>query len=78
MSMDHREGGGAGKSLHRLCDQLDIRGVPYVVRELKIADYVFFGKPMFLSSYQLILITFFADLKCSQLSLQLETSSLQF
>jgi len=25
-----------------MCDQLDIRGVPYVVRELKIADYIFF------------------------------------
>lgn len=42
MSMDCREGGGAGKSLHKMCDQLDIRGVPYVVRELKIADYIFF------------------------------------
>ncbi len=69
MSMDFREGGGGGKSLHKMCDQLDIRGVPYgeqsvviwasilisvtnltsvptghhpVVRELKIADYLFF------------------------------------
>ncbi|KAL7531615.1 hypothetical protein ACHAXR_007312 [Thalassiosira sp. AJA248-18] len=42
MSMDFREGGGGGKSLHKMCDQLDIRGVPYVVRELKIADYIFF------------------------------------
>jgi len=42
MSMDHREGGGSSKGLHTMCDQLDIRGVPYVVRELKIADYVFF------------------------------------
>jgi hypothetical protein len=42
MSMDFREGGGAGKSLHKMCDNLDTRGVPYVVRELKIADYVFF------------------------------------
>jgi ERCC4-type nuclease len=25
-----------------MCDHLDTRGVPYVVRELKIADYVFF------------------------------------
>jgi len=42
MSMDFREGGGGGKSLHKMCDQLDTRGVPYVVRELKIADYIFF------------------------------------
>ena len=42
MSMDFREGGGGGRSLHKMCDQLDIRGVPYVVRELKIADYIFF------------------------------------
>ncbi|KAL3768086.1 hypothetical protein ACHAW5_009143 [Stephanodiscus triporus] len=42
MSMDFREGGGGGKSLHKMCDQLDVRGVPYVVRELKIADYLFF------------------------------------
>jgi len=40
MSMDFREGGG--KNLHKMCDQLDIRRVPYVVRELKIADYLFF------------------------------------
>ena len=33
---------GGGRSLHKMCDQLDIRGVPYVVRELKIADYIFF------------------------------------
>ncbi|KAL3822257.1 hypothetical protein ACHAXA_005890 [Cyclostephanos tholiformis] len=43
MSMDFREGGGGGKSLHKMCDQLDTRGVPYVVRELKIADYLFFA-----------------------------------
>lgn len=42
MSMDFREGGGGGKNLHQMCDLLDTRGVPYVVRELKIADYVFF------------------------------------
>ena len=42
MSMDFREGGGGGKSLHKMCDNLDVRGVPYVVRELKIADYLFF------------------------------------
>lgn len=42
MSMDFREGGGAGKGLHKMCDHLDTRGVPYVVRELKIADYLFF------------------------------------
>jgi ERCC4-type nuclease len=43
VSMDFREGGGCGKGLHKICDQLDIRGVPYVVRELKIADFLFFN-----------------------------------
>lgn len=47
MSMDFREGGGGGKSLHKMCDHLDTRGVPYVVRELKIADYIFFGESNF-------------------------------
>ena len=42
MSMDLREGGGSGKSLHKMCDHLDTRGVPYVVRELKVADYIWF------------------------------------
>jgi len=42
MSMDFREGGGGGKSLHGICDKLDTHGLPYVVRELKIADYLFF------------------------------------
>jgi hypothetical protein len=36
MSMDFREGGGGGKSLHKICDQLDIRGVPY--GELRISS----------------------------------------
>ena len=29
MSMDFREGGGGGNSLHKICDLLDARGVPY-------------------------------------------------
>jgi hypothetical protein len=36
MSMDFREGGGGGKSLHKMCDQLDIRGVPY--GELRVSS----------------------------------------
>ena len=39
MSMDFREGGGSAKSLHKMCDLLDDYRVPYVVRNLKIADY---------------------------------------
>jgi hypothetical protein len=40
--VDNREGGGAAIGLHRLCDDLDVAQAPYVVRTLKIADYVFF------------------------------------
>ena len=40
--VDQREGGGASIGLHRLCDELDVANAPYVVRCLKIADYVFF------------------------------------
>ncbi len=36
MSMDFREGGGGSKSLHKMCDQLDIRGVPY--GELRVSS----------------------------------------
>jgi ERCC4-type nuclease len=42
MCVDHREGGGGSRSLHKLCDYLDEGNVPYVVRELKVADYMFF------------------------------------
>mmetsp|Transcript_9714 Transcript_9714/g.13737 ORF Transcript_9714/g.13737 Transcript_9714/m.13737 type:complete len:1135 (+) Transcript_9714:72-3476(+) len=42
MTMDYREGGGGSKSLHKMCDLLDEYKVPYVVRDLKISDYVFF------------------------------------
>ena len=42
MSMDFREGGGGTRGLHKMCDLLDEHCVPYVVRELKISDYVFF------------------------------------
>ena len=57
MSMDFREGGGGGKSLHKMCDHLDTRGVPYVVRELKIADYIFFGESNF-SFYVLVKLSY--------------------
>ena len=40
MSMDFREGGGGGKSLHKICDQLDVRGVPY--GELDVVGGPFF------------------------------------
>ena len=40
--IDHREGGGNGKGLHTMCDFMDHAEVPYVVRDLKISDYVFF------------------------------------
>jgi len=42
MSMDFREGGGGSRSLHGMCDLLDDHRLPYVVRDLKISDYVFF------------------------------------
>jgi len=42
MSIDSREGGGNSKSLHKFCDLLDEYGVPFVVKKLKISDYVFF------------------------------------
>jgi ERCC4-type nuclease len=42
MVMDFREGGGGSHGLHKICDLLDQHGIPYVVRELKISDYVFF------------------------------------
>lgn len=42
LCVDHREGGGGSKSLHTLCEHLDELQVPYIVSELKIADYVFF------------------------------------
>jgi len=41
LSMDFREGGGA-KTLHDMCNFLNQHQIPYVVRNLKISDYVFF------------------------------------
>ena len=40
--IDGREGGGGYRKLHDFCDFLDNSEVPYVVRNLKISDYVFF------------------------------------
>ena len=40
--IDFREGGGPSNNLHKFCNHLDCRKVPFVVRELKISDYVFF------------------------------------
>ena len=42
MCIDFREGGGGTNSLHKMCNLLDDHLVPYVVRELKISDYIFF------------------------------------
>lgn len=44
ISMDFREGGAGNKRklLHQMCDFLDTRKIPFVVRALKISDYVFF------------------------------------
>jgi ERCC4-type nuclease len=39
--VDHREGGGASKKLHALCQRLDMRKVPYIVTKLDIGDYAF-------------------------------------
>jgi len=40
--MDFREGGGGGRKLHNMCTFMDEHEIPYVVRDLKISDYVFF------------------------------------
>merc|ERR1740139_1938364 len=42
LCVDLREGGGGSKGLHSMCDLLDGHGVPYVVREIRVADYLFF------------------------------------
>uniref|UniRef100_A0A6S8W6Q1 Crossover junction endonuclease MUS81 n=1 Tax=Chaetoceros debilis TaxID=122233 RepID=A0A6S8W6Q1_9STRA len=42
VSMDFREGGGGRKRLCEMCDFFDQHQIPYVVRNLKISDYVFF------------------------------------
>ena len=42
ISMDYREGGGGSNKLHDMCKYFDDQKVPYVVRDLKIADYIFF------------------------------------
>ncbi len=39
--VDHREGGGACRKLHSICQGLDMRRVPYVVTKLDIGDYAF-------------------------------------
>lgn len=39
LSMDFREGGGASRKLHDMCNFLDEQKIPYVVRNLKISDY---------------------------------------
>jgi hypothetical protein len=39
ISMDFREGGGASRKLHDMCNFLDEYRIPYVVRNLKISDY---------------------------------------
>lgn len=39
VSMDFREGGGGSRRLHDMCNFLDQRRIPYVVRNLKISDY---------------------------------------
>jgi ERCC4-type nuclease len=40
--MDFREGGGGRHKLHEMCGFMDEHEIPYVVRDLKISDYVFF------------------------------------
>ena len=40
--MDFREGGGGRHKLHEMCGFMDDHEIPYVVRDLKISDYVFF------------------------------------
>ena len=42
LSVDFREGGGGRFNLHKMCSTLELLGCPFVVRELKTADYVYF------------------------------------
>eukprot|EP00934_Nitzschia_sp_Nitz4_P007927 Nitzschia sp. Nitz4//scaffold171_size48012//30994//33696//NITZ4_007129-RA/size48012-processed-gene-0.15-mRNA-1//-1//CDS//3329538713//7917//frame0 len=39
--VDDREGGGKTRKLHGMCNELDMRKVPYFVTTLKIGDYAF-------------------------------------
>jgi len=45
LAVDFREGGGGDKfhkGLHKMCNKLDMRKIPYCVNTLKIGDYCFF------------------------------------
>ena len=42
LGVDNREGGGASKVLHAMCNKLDWTHLPYFVAPLTIGDYVFF------------------------------------
>ncbi|CAJ1953918.1 unnamed protein product [Cylindrotheca closterium] len=44
LCMDFREGGGATRVLHQMCNDLDSIQLPYFVASLSIGDYVFFHK----------------------------------
>lgn len=42
LCIDFREGGGNKASLHPMCNMIEDHGIPYIVREIKIGDYLFF------------------------------------
>lgn len=42
LGVDLREGGGGAKTLHQMCNKLDMMNCPYFVGSLSIGDYVFF------------------------------------
>lgn len=44
VGVDYREGGGGTCTLHRMCNTLDIKRVPFFVASLMIGDYVFFTR----------------------------------
>lgn len=44
LGVDRREGGGAGRTLHQMCNKLEMMRCPYFVGSLSIGDYVFFTR----------------------------------
>jgi len=43
LAVDRNEGGGDAHNLHKMCNKLDMTGLPYFVGTLSIGDYCFFS-----------------------------------
>lgn len=43
LGVDFREGGGGSKTLHQMCNKLDMMSCPFFVGSFSIGDYVFFA-----------------------------------